>query len=113
VRPSPRRFLARRGGKFRVVPEEAVIYLATEDGLTRLHTEGESFVLELSLAELEVRLDPRQFYRVSRAAIVRLGTVREIVTLTGGYGEALLQGGTRLAVSRRRFPGLLDRIASS
>ena len=38
ARSGPMRFLAKRGAKFRVVSQGEVLYFASEDGLTKLHT---------------------------------------------------------------------------
>ncbi len=107
------RFLARGGGRFRVVPQDEVLCFSTEEGLTALHTARERHFMERTLNDLERRLDPAAFFRVSRAAIVRLDAVVEVVPLVGGYGELLLRNGARVPVSRRRLKELLQRLEGS
>lgn len=109
----PTRFLGRRANRFHVVPRDEVAYIATEDGLTRLQARGQHYWMQPSLSELERHLDPAHFFRVSRSAIVHLGAVVEIQPREGGHGEARLNDGTVLPVSRRRLPGLMERIARS
>ena len=67
-------------------------------------------MLEPTLNELEQRLDPSRFFRVSRATIISLNAVAEVLPLPGGSGEVLLKNGQRLDVSRRRFRDLLDSL---
>jgi two-component system LytT family response regulator len=109
----PLRFLAKTGAKYRVVPRQAVLYFASEGGLTRLQTAEHSYWMQPTLQDLEERLDPARFFRISRAAIVSLDAVAEAIPMPGGNGEVRLAGGTRLEVSRRRFQELLERLGRS
>jgi two-component system LytT family response regulator len=105
------RFLARKGASYRVVHAREVLCFVSEGGLTKLQTADSHYWVPPTLNELEERLDPRQFFRVSRAAIVNLDAVREVVPTVGGQGEAALRDGTRLEISRRRFRDLTDRLS--
>ena len=109
--PPATRFLARKGASYRVVHAREVLCFVSEDGLTKLQTADSHYWVPPTLNELEGRLDPRQFFRVSRAAIVNLDAVREVVPTVGGQGEAALRDGTRLEISRRRFRDLTDRLS--
>jgi len=102
------RFLARCGPKYRVVGQKEVEYFSFEDGLTALHTAAGRFAMDPTLNVLESRLDPSQFFRISRGVIVRLDAVLEVAPLVGGYGEVRLRSGKRFPVSRRRFRKLLQ-----
>jgi two-component system LytT family response regulator len=107
---TPRRFLARRGSKFVVIAQKDVLYWGLEGGLTRLFSPNQSYVMEAALNELERRLDPAVFYRISRSVIVNLDHVAEVEVTDAGYGDALLKTGVRLQVSRRRLKTLLDML---
>lgn len=109
----PRRFLGRRGQNYRVVPAREVLCFVSEDGLTRLQAVSGNYWVSPTLHELEARLDPRQFYRISRAAIVNLDAVRDLAPLPGGGGEVSLRDDTRLEVSRRRLHGLTERLGGT
>ena len=106
-RMAPQRFLGRRGSRFVVIPQKDVIYWGLDGGLTKLYSTGQSYVMEPALNELERRLNPTVFCRISRTAIVNLDYVTEVNMLVGGYGEALLKTGVRLEVSRRRVKVLI------
>ncbi len=109
--PKPRpRFLAKHGGRFRVVPQDEVNYLSIQDGITAVHTVEAACWIDLSLAEVERRLDPAEFVRISREAIVRVGAIAEVLPIVGGYAEVVLRTGERLTVSRRRVRDLMDTL---
>lgn len=110
TRPATR-FLARKGQSFRVVQARDVLCFLSEGGLTKLQTADGHFWVPPTLNDLEERLDPRQFFRVSRAAIVNLDAVKEVIPIDGGQGEAALRDGTRVEISRRRFKDLTDRLS--
>ena len=69
--------------------------------------------MDPSLNELEQRIDPARFCRVSRSAMVNLNAVAEVRPLPGGSGEVVLKNGHALEVSRRRFRHLLDSLQGS
>jgi two-component system LytT family response regulator len=106
----PARFLARRGSRYHVVPAAEVLCFVSEGSLTKLRTKDQHFWMEPTLADLEARLDPARFFRVSRAAIVSLDALREVVPAGAGLAEVALADGSRLEVSRRRLKGLLERL---
>ena len=84
----------------------------SEDGLTSLHARDQHYWMPPSLNDLERRLDPTRFFRVSRSVIVNLDAVREVVPAEGGHGEITLADGSRHEVSRRRFKELTDKLAN-
>jgi two-component system, LytTR family, response regulator len=109
-RTRPTRFLAKRGARFRVIAGTEVLYFASEEGLTKLCVADQHYWMEPTLNDLEARLDPVVFFRISRAAIVNLDSIQEVFPMPGGHGEVLLRNGTRLEISRRRFKELLEKL---
>jgi two-component system, LytTR family, response regulator len=108
----PTRFLAKHGTRYCVVPQQEVLYFASDGGLTKLQTATQHYWMQPTLNELEARLDPARFCRVSRAAILNLDAVREVRPLPGGHGEARLSTGTIVEISRRRLKGLMERLGT-
>jgi two-component system LytT family response regulator len=108
------RFLVRSGSHYLVVPATRAAYFDSVDGLTRLVTDsGQSYWVDPPLQELEARIDARQFFRISRSAIVSLAAVAELRPFPGGAAEVLLKGGARLEVSRRRVRDLVSILEKS
>jgi two-component system LytT family response regulator len=107
---APTRFLARRGTRFLVVPAHEVVAFTFVDGITHLLTTTEQLSMQPTLASLARRLEPRQFFQVSRGAIVRLDAVKEARPFSDGTGEITLANGQTMVVARRRWRELLDRL---
>ncbi len=113
VAGAPRRFLGKRGNRYFVVPREHVLYFVSEDGQTAVVTREGRYWMQPALADLEARLDGRDFCRVSRSAIVALDAVRSVTTHEGGSGELVLHDGGRVPVSRRRLQAVLAQLSRS
>ena len=87
-----------------------VPYFASEEGLTKLCAADRHYCMEPTLNDLEARLDPALFFRISRAVIVNLDSIQEVFPMPGGHAEVLLKNGTRLEVCRRRFKELMEKL---
>ena len=107
---APARFLARRGNRFRVVSGDEVVAFTFVDGITHVITTSEQLSMQPTLASLARRLDPAEFFQVSRSAIIRLGAVKEAKPFSDGTGEILLANGQTMTVARRRWRLLLDKL---
>lgn len=107
----PARFLVRNGAHYGVVNESRVLYFLSENGLTRLIGDAAQYWMDPTLNDLERRLDPSRFFRISRAALINLNAVSEVFPMPGGSGEVAMKNGQRLEVSRRRFRELLQALA--
>ena len=77
-------------------------WIEARDYYAGIHAAGRRHLVRESLASLEGRLDPAQFVRVHRSALVRLDRVRELRATDGGESVAILIDGTEVPVSRRR-----------
>jgi two-component system LytT family response regulator len=107
---TPTRFLARRGARFRVIPATEVIAFTFVDSVTHVLTASEQLSMQPTLAALARRLDPNQFFQVSRTAIIRLDAVKEAKPFSDGTGEIVLANGQSMIVARRRWRELLERL---
>ncbi|CUS46291.1 MAG: LytTR family DNA-binding domain-containing protein [Pseudomonadota bacterium] len=87
-------------GSLTRVPLDLVDWVSSEDDYVRLHTGATSHLLRLSIRAFEGRVDPAQFIRVHRAALVRLSRIAEVRRTATGRREVILQGGARIAAGR-------------
>src|SRR6185369_750824 len=109
------RILVRRASKLVVISVDDVAVFESENKLVFVRTsersEGEPgrakqlmnegrFLLNVSMKEIEERVDPELFCRVHKQAIVRLSLVREIHALAGGQYVAKLCDGYEVQVGR-------------
>ncbi|MFN7971835.1 MAG: LytTR family DNA-binding domain-containing protein [Acidobacteriota bacterium] len=95
-----RRVFARSG--HRIVPivvSRATRFEAAGD-YVKAHVEGETHLLQVSLDELERRLDPRLFQRVHRSHIVNLDRMLRMEDSADRRLEIFLRDGTRVTASR-------------
>jgi two-component system, LytTR family, response regulator len=92
-----------------VLAAHEVDWISAEDYYAVIHVLGKRHLLRESLASLEQRLDPEEFLRVHRSAIVRLDRVRELRS-RAGHVLLLLRDGTEVPVSRRRREQVATRI---
>jgi two-component system LytT family response regulator len=72
------RLFARRGERVIPIPTEQVVRAEAEGDYVAVHAGGKPYLLAVSLADLEARLDPERFERVHRAHLVNLDHVREV-----------------------------------
>ncbi|HKE20504.1 MAG TPA: LytTR family DNA-binding domain-containing protein [Kofleriaceae bacterium] len=100
----PERIATRLGERLRFIDLATVTHFFAEDKLTYASVGGVAHCVDHSIAELEQRLDPRQFLRIHRATLVNLAHVKEVAPLPGGGLNLRLRGDapTDLTVSRDR-----------
>jgi two-component system, LytTR family, response regulator len=85
-----------------VLPLREIDWIEAAGNYARLWIGGRSYLLRESLAELELRVGAAGFVRAHRRAIVRTGGVRALHAGPAGDLVAVLSGGARVRVSRRR-----------
>jgi two-component system LytT family response regulator len=97
-------------GRLRIVPVGRIDYITASGAYAELHVGRDQYVIRESMQTLEERLDPEQFMRVHRSAIVRLDLVEALLRSEGSEYEVQLKGGVRLRVSRSRREALERRL---
>lgn len=75
------RFLLKTGQHFVHVPISDIAYFFSEDGIAFVQcSDGKKHIIEYTLDQLEDMLDPKQFFRINRQAIVKPEAVSKIST---------------------------------
>ena len=95
--------MVRVGTRDIVVKVEDVDWIQAETYYARLHIRGRSYLYRERMHVLESQLNPRQFARVHRSAIVNLERVREIVHDNRGDHVVVLSTGARVKTSHQRW----------
>lgn len=93
-----------------VVPIADVEWIEGDTYYVRVHSKGRVRLLRERLSRLEASLDPGQFHRTHRSALVRVDLIRELRAESAYSYSALLSSGARVPVSRERFKGLEARL---
>ena len=94
-----------------VVDASEIDWIEAADYYVCLHCGGASHLLRETMDDIETRLDPQQFFRVHRSAIVNLSRVREIHPLFRGDCELRLADGAAVRLSRNRRRAFEARFA--
>jgi len=85
--------------------------IVVDGNYSRVWFRNEQALLPRSLAALEARLDPNQFFRANRNTLVNLRQVRAIeLSISDGY-LLTLKDGSSVEVSRRQARELRERLA--
>ncbi len=99
-RPWVDRLLVKQADRYVLVKTATIQWIEAEDNYVRLHVEGTSHLLRQTMTGVLNRLDPAQFRRVHRSAIVNLDCIKEFQPWTGGDYLVIMRDGTRLTLSR-------------
>ncbi len=102
-----------------VLPVEDLLAAEVQEGITRLYTLSRTdagrpavqrHLVGYPLETLETRLDPGDFMRVHRAALVQVSHIREMVPWFSGRYKLILNGGHEVIASRARSRELKERL---
>jgi len=106
------RIASRSGDKVEPVDLRRVTHFFSKDKLTFASTPERSHVVDMTISELEQKLDPARFIRIHRGAILNLDHLLELHGMFGGRMLARLKDGkkTELPVSRDRVAALKGRL---
>lgn len=80
-KPTIRRIEVRSQGRIDYVPVEDIEWLEADGNYVTVHTKDQQHLARITLSELEDKLDPDHFYRVSRKLMIRLS---QVATLKSG-----------------------------
>jgi len=111
-----RRYLAQvpvhRGRQILVLPSEQILWFEVEYRLVYAHVEGDRYMTNFTLKELEERLDPEIFFRAHKSRLVNLKHVRAIAPWFGGRFKLVMrdQKGSEVELSRAQARELRARM---
>ena len=84
-------------------------WIESSANYAHLHAHGASFVVRMTMGELERRLDPARFARIHRSTIVQIDRIAEIVAAWHGDFDVTLHNGTVLRLTRNYRDRVLNR----
>lgn len=94
------RFTVRDGDRFILLRTADIDWIESAANYLRLHVGAKAYQLRMTMAEVEGKLDPHQFARIHRSAVVNLDRVASINPNWQGEYDVLLTSGVRLRLSR-------------
>ncbi|MFT8318587.1 MAG: LytTR family DNA-binding domain-containing protein [Sporolactobacillus sp.] len=80
------------------LPQNEINYIESLAHTLEIHTENQVVTVHVSIDSMEKALNPLSFFRIHRSYLVGLRYIRQL-----GKSELILDDGTRLPVSRRRY----------
>ncbi|HEY0972357.1 MAG TPA: response regulator [Gemmatimonadales bacterium] len=106
-----RRIPVRRRDDIILLPVEQLAAVVADGELLHLHTRtGERHTITHRLKDLESRLDPEHFVRLSRSALVAVDVIARVSPMPGGTYVVTLRTGLQLPVSRLRARVLREEL---
>lgn len=94
------RLVVKSGGRVFFLSTDEIDWIEAEGNYVSIHTSSKSHLLRETLTSLESQLDPHEFIRVHRSAIVNINRIKELQPWSHGEFHILLHDGTQLTLSR-------------
>ncbi len=101
--PEPRSmscFVAKSRGRITFVRTAEIDWIETANNYVKLHVAGVTHLMRETMANVEGRLPPGRFLRISRSGIVNLERIRELQRLPNNGYAVVLKNGDLLSLSR-------------
>lgn len=105
-----RRFLVEKKRAAYFLPVDSIRHIAADRNYALLHSELGEFALRTTMDAIEKRLDPAEFARVSRSAIVRVAVIREIRLSEDHNYAIVLNSGEEIGCSRKYWSSALETL---
>jgi two-component system LytT family response regulator len=106
-----RRIPVRKRDDIVILPVDQVASVVADGELLHITTvTGQRHTITYRLKDLEARLDPSRFVRLSRSALVSLDAVQRVSPMPGGTYVAILANRQQIAVSRLRARALREQL---
>ena len=97
---APGRFTIRTGEGLLLLQPREIDWIGAEGNYVRVHARGTSYLMRATMKQMERRLDPQQFVRIHRGAIVNLDRITRLEPWPHGEYVVRLEGDVRLMASR-------------
>ncbi len=102
----------RRSDRTILQPVSEIEWLEADGKHVKVHVGKEVYSIREAMSRLEGQLDPRQFLRVSRSAIVNVDRIREVQPWFHGDHVIVLKGGDQVTTTRTYRP-VVNRLLES
>ena len=90
----------RAGARIVLLDTADVDWIQAADNYVLFHSAGREYLMRETLVRLEQELDPSQFVRIHRSALVRLDRIGEMLPSVHGDFRVTLKSGAQLTLSR-------------
>lgn len=105
-----RRFLVERRKAAYFLPVDSIRHIMADRNYALLQSDLGEFAIRATIEGLEKRLDPAEFARVSRGAIVRVAAIKEVRLSEDSNCVLVMQSGEEIACSRKYWTSALEKL---
>jgi DNA-binding LytR/AlgR family response regulator len=95
-----KKMLVKSNGRLVIVQTDEIDWIEAWGDYVRLHCKGKTHIVRQKVSDVEARIDPRQFLRIGRSAIVNIDRIKELEPLNHGDYIISLHDNTQLNLSR-------------
>jgi DNA-binding LytR/AlgR family response regulator len=109
--PYINKMLVKLHGRLIIVQTDDIDWIEAWRDYVRLHCKGRTHIVRQKVGDVEGRLDPKKFLRISRSAIVNVDSIKELEPLNHGDYIISLRDNKQLNLSRNyrdRLTALFD-----
>ena len=100
------RFAGRSGSKLHFIETKAISFFEADNKVVYLvQMDGNRYLVDQTLEELETILDPKLFFRINRSVIVHVSSITQVKPFLNSRLKALLKNGIKteeVIISRER-----------
>jgi two-component system, LytTR family, response regulator len=107
------RLVVKTGGRVFFLNTDEIDWIEAEGNYVNIHTGKKSYLLRETISSLEAQLDPKEFVRIHRSAVVNINRIKELQPWSHGEYHVLLHDGTRLTLSRSYREKLQSALGNS
>lgn len=94
------RILIKEKGGYSFLNVQDIIWFEADSDYVKIHTKEKTYLKNVSMNELEVKLNPQNFIRIHRSTIVNIAYIKEMKPYFNGEYHLLLSNGEKLKLSR-------------
>lgn len=105
-----RRLIVKTGGRVVFLSFDEIDWVEAAANYVRIYVGREAYVLRKGIGEIAERLDPSQFIRIHRSAIVNAQKIKELQPVNSGEYIVVLKDGKELPCSRGYRSGLQELV---
>jgi two-component system LytT family response regulator len=113
IKPEPtfsKRILVEHRRELRFLPVEKIDWIEADRNYVLVHSGKEEFTLRATLESMERKLDPAQFARANRGAILNISALDHLEKDESADWIAVMQSGARIICSRKYWSLALEKL---
>jgi two-component system, LytTR family, response regulator len=105
-----RRFLVERRKAAFFLPVDSIHHIVADRNYALLHSEMGEFAIRATVEGLQKRLDPAEFARVNRSAIVRVAAIKEVRRGEDSNCVLVMRSGEEIVCSKKYWTNALEKL---